>query len=397
MLNLNSKTTILIISNGETEDYLACQIIDKLPKEKFEFVAAPLVSHGKAFSKRGIQIICPTLILPSRGFNNQSFKALWQDLKSGLGSLTIRQILSLRKKKKQYDYVFTCGDVLPQFFGFLTGKPFLSFFTALSEFYIRDNKGLYSKFWKTLEEKKIWRSSTFTIFDRALMHSSRCLGVFVRDDFTQKHLQSFTEKSFSLGNPMMDGFKKSKTIPVFNSKNKTIVLLPGSRTPEVYENLKQMIGVLSGLGKKEYNIALNLTAHMTYEECFALVKHSPIKIHILEKSFEALLNQADLALAMCGTAAEQAIGRGIPVVSIPGKGPQFIPAFAKRQKDLLGSSYFLIETGLKETIKQVEVLLKEKRDYRENALERMGKPGGSQRIANKLEEMISEYSRIQGV
>ena len=43
---------------------------------------------------------------------------------------------------------------------------------------------------------------------------------------------------------------------------------------------------------------------------------------------------------MAGTAAEQAIGLGKPVIQIEGKGPQFTKSFAEAQRRLLGKYVF---------------------------------------------------------
>ena len=43
---------------------------------------------------------------------------------------------------------------------------------------------------------------------------------------------------------------------------------------------------------------------------------------------------------MAGTAAEQAIGLGKPVIQIEGKGPQFTKSFADAQRRLLGKFVF---------------------------------------------------------
>tara|TARA_B100000900_G_C20167540_1_gene548429 strand:- start:260 stop:583 length:324 start_codon:yes stop_codon:yes gene_type:complete len=43
---------------------------------------------------------------------------------------------------------------------------------------------------------------------------------------------------------------------------------------------------------------------------------------------------------MAGTAAEQAIGLGKPVIQIEGKGPQFTKSFAEAQRRLLGEYVF---------------------------------------------------------
>ena len=45
---------------------------------------------------------------------------------------------------------------------------------------------------------------------------------------------------------------------------------------------------------------------------------------------------------MAGTAAEQAIGLGKPVIQIEGKGPQFTKTFAEAQRRLLGKYVFCV-------------------------------------------------------
>ena len=54
--------------------------------------------------------------------------------------------------------------------------------------------------------------------------------------------------------------------------------------------------------------------------------------------FETWLPWAQLGLATAGTATEQLVGRGGPSLSLPGPGPQFTSAFARRQSRLLGGA-----------------------------------------------------------
>jgi len=47
---------------------------------------------------------------------------------------------------------------------------------------------------------------------------------------------------------------------------------------------------------------------------------------------------AEVGLATAGTATEQLVGLGVPALSLPGPGPQFKAAFARRQSRLLGGA-----------------------------------------------------------
>ncbi len=386
---INTKKTILVISNGEAEDAIACSILQHLDTTQFEFIAAPLVSHGGAYLSRDITICCPTASLPSCGFSNQSIKALKNDFHSGLGSLILKQYKAIRKVRHKIYGVITCGDVLPQIMGLLTGKPFVSIFTALSEYYIREQHAHRTPFIQTCEKYKLWQACVFTQFDRLIMKSKRCQGVFVRDQLTCEILQKCKVSATFAGNPMMDNLERTKVFTEFNSNLKTLLLLPGSRTPEVYHNLKLMIESLHHL-KMHYNIAVAIASNIDLEQCNAIIQHAPQPVFLLKKHFSELLNQADTVLSMCGTAAEQAVGKGLPVVSMPGKGPQFTYKFTEAQQRLLGESYQLVTTGAADVAHAVEqkMNLVNLEKFKLNGLNRMGTSGGSERIASKITEIF---------
>ncbi len=101
------------------------------------------------------------------------------------------------------------------------------------------------------------------------------------------------------------------------------------------------------------------------------------------------MRYGDVAIAMAGTATEQFVGLGKPAIALPGKGPQFTPAFAEAQSRLLGPSVTLV----KRPDKVAEVIQQLLRDpdllqlIGENGQRRMGEPGASQRIATHLMEV----------
>jgi uncharacterized protein (TIGR03492 family) len=106
---------------------------------------------------------------------------------------------------------------------------------------------------------------------------------------------------------------------------------------------------------------------------------------ILTSVFNNCLHQADLALAMAGTATEQFVGLGKPAFSFAGAGPQFTPRFAEAQTRLLGASVTLVEPA--HLVKAVELLLNDPdrlQLIRANGSRRMGSPGAAIRIAERL-------------
>ncbi len=101
---------------------------------------------------------------------------------------------------------------------------------------------------------------------------------------------------------------------------------------------------------------------------------------------------------MAGTAIEQAVGLGKPVITIPGEGPSFTYRFAEAQTRLLGSSVQVIGKQpansfiLQEAAQKVKETLLDK-EYLEvcirNGLERMGRPGSSEKIADYMIQYLS--------
>ncbi|MNS35731.1 hypothetical protein D3C72_678960 [compost metagenome] len=90
---------------------------------------------------------------------------------------------------------------------------------------------------------------------------------------------------------------------------------------------------------------------------------------------------------MAGTATEQVVGLGKPVVSVPGRGPQFTYAFAEAQTRLLGESVTLV-TGGPDRIAEAAwaILADPDRLHRiaENGRLRMGESGASSRLARHI-------------
>jgi uncharacterized protein (TIGR03492 family) len=115
-----------------------------------------------------------------------------------------------------------------------------------------------------------------------------------------------------------------------------------------------------------------------------------------------VLKQAHLLLAMTGTATEQAVGLGKPVVQLAGHGPQFSPNFAEAQRRLLGPSLFSAEgepgseRSLAGTAALIGRVLQDLRATdlaercRRNGQERIGGPGGAARMAGQIVLTLDE-------
>ncbi|UBF24435.1 hypothetical protein K9N68_22425 [Kovacikia minuta CCNUW1] len=98
------------------------------------------------------------------------------------------------------------------------------------------------------------------------------------------------------------------------------------------------------------------------------------------------VQRADVAIAMTGTGTEQFVGLGKPVITIPGKGPQFTPAFAEAQTRLLGPSVTVVAEPA-QVAGAIQSLFNHPDRLQliaENGRRRLGKPGAADRIAQCL-------------
>ena len=116
--------------------------------------------------------------------------------------------------------------------------------------------------------------------------------------------------------------------------------------------------------------------------------------------FATLLPQARLVISMAGTATEQAVGLGIPVLQLAGHGPQFTAGFAEAQRRLLGPAVHCAAGAvddpatLRASAQLLEQLLtlpeQELERYRQEGLQRLGSQGGTERMAQAILEALKQ-------
>jgi uncharacterized protein (TIGR03492 family) len=107
---------------------------------------------------------------------------------------------------------------------------------------------------------------------------------------------------------------------------------------------------------------------------------------------------------MAGTAAEQAVGLGKPVLQLAGSGPQFNGRFAEAQRRLLGPGVSCApgESGQEATLRATAAMVAEqlerlfdpvggptwRRELQHIAATRLGPPGGSARQVAAIMETL---------
>ena len=420
---------LLCLSNGHGEDAIAVRILQELQRQikVSKLAALPLVGEGRAYTQLGIPIIGPVQTMPSGGFIYMDGRQLMRDVRGGLLQLTLAQFKAARSWANKGGSILAVGDIVPLLFCWLSGAEYAFVGTAKSEYYIRDEAGtLPRQTWGQRQEG--WAGSVYLPWERWLMKRSRCKAVFPRDKLTTETLQQFSIPAFDLGNPMMDGIMPETPAPIFydrdielkeTQRSLIVTLLPGSRPPEAYSNWKQILlavdGLIAAFAERSIvflgAIAPGLSLESLYQileaqgwhhqkraSDLALVQdpaaatftRENTTLILTQNAYSDCLLKADLGVAMAGTATEQFVGLGKPAIAIPGKGPQFTPAFAEAQSRLLGPSLIVVEQPA-EVAGVVQVLLRDPDRLQliaENGPRRMGEPGAASRIAECLIERL---------
>lgn len=400
---------ILCVSNGHGEDQIAARICIELQKLGVSAIALPLVGVGHAYRSCQIPMLeAATQIMPSGGFVRMDGSQLWQDLRSGLAGLTWKQIQVVWQWSKQKNanpkrLVLAVGDIVPLLFAWLPsvfgGCDFAFVATAKSEYYWCDRKGRIPTI------PKPWGGSVFFPWERSLMRSRHCQGAFVRDQFTASMLsKQFRLPVLDMGNPMMDGLAPKGLNLGVSEDEWAIALLPGSRPPEAYNNWHSLLIGAHAIARNIPHSVTFLAAIATELDLEQLqqiltqsgwievddltYKLQRARLRLVVQGFGDCLHQSHLGLAMAGTATEQLVGLGKPVITVVGNGPQFTRKFAEEQAHLLGVSVTLVDNPAQ--LGEVVTDLLSDPDYFqeviENGQERMGTPGASQRIAQYLIE-----------
>ena len=333
---------ILFLSNGHGEDLSGSLIAKQLVNNGFYVDALPIVGKGIHYKKQKIKIIGKTKEFSTGGIGYNSLKGRIKEIFEGEIIYLLKKLYLTFKIRKKYDYFFVVGDIVPVFFAWVCKKEFFTYLVAYSSHY----------------EGKLrlpWPSKFFLL-------SKKAKKIYTRDLLTSNDLTLQLKKKVSFfGNPFMDKlFFKEKE---FKKSKFSIGIFPGSRFPEILDNFVLILEVLEALSdfsyfkEVEFNFAIvNALSGSKIREIFKnrkwlylgkineiyLMKfqYKTLKVNLYWNNFDEILLKSRCCISMAGTAAEQSIGLGKPVIQIEGKGPQFTKTFAEAQRRLLGKYVF---------------------------------------------------------
>jgi len=395
---------VLCLSNGHGEDRISAFIAHELMQLGIATEALPLVGNGFSYHNLAIPLVAQLQqALPSGGFSRMSAHELWRDVRGGLLSLTWKQwqITQNWVRANPEGLVLAVGDIVPLLLAWLSGARYAFVATAKSEYYWRDRQG------KLRHTAVPFGGSIFYPWERWLMARRRCVLNLVRDQLTADHLTSNYKGLVVeyLGNPMMDGLTGTGKDFGIGDQQWAIAILPGSRPPEAYHNwqtllvcaqvalrvLPEPVHFLAAIAPSlDLEVLAKSLLQKGWVRCDPTTFVQPqARLHLVTDHFADCLQRSHLGLAMAGTATEQMVGLGKPVIAIAGNGPQFTRKFALEQSYLLGIGVNLIDKPA-QTAEVIQRIL-EDGDYFQmlikNAQERMGLAGASQQIALRLQQI----------
>lgn len=363
-----SAPVVLFLSNGYGEDVVGAALAARLQRRvepgAARVVALPMVGLGSPYESAGIPVLSPRQHLPSEGFSYLSRSLLWQDLRAGLISLTLRQAAKLSRIRNQVALVVAVGDAIVLAMAMLFARRPLAFVSVADSAYLTDGR------------------TVFTPPVRAVLRRARRL--YVHDAFTREVLARYGVDARFPGNPMMDTFEVDPAGD--RAAFPTVGLLPGSRAPEA--NLPLLLEAVGEVRKTFPGAAFD----MAWPPGRPLPQGLEARHGVTCRPFGTVLARAHVAIGLAGTANEQTVGLGIPLVTFVGRGPQGSPAFVYRQKKLLGEAMW-VATGPADAGRSVCRILSDPALHRRMAAEgrrRMGERGGADRIADDLWSVLRE-------
>jgi uncharacterized protein (TIGR03492 family) len=399
---------VLLLSNGHGEDLSGAKIAEALMARGIAVEALPLVGHGRPYRQLGVPVLGRTRECSTGGLGYTSLAGQLREIREGQWTYLLGRLLWLARHRKRFERVVGVGDLLAVLGAWLGGPGAAVYLVAYSSHY----EGRLRLPWPC----------------GALLRSRRIVQIWSRDALTAHQLSAQLGKPVVFaGNPFLDGVMDAaqpsghppaQPIP----QGQSLALLPGSRMPEALHNLALMLQVVSRLPSQNLRIQAALVSSLTAEAIEAmaaplgwqldpsrsLLLRGPWQVELGWGQFAAILNRAGLVLASAGTASEQAVGLGKPVLQLCGRGPQFTATFAEAQRRLLGpgvscakgkpGSTAVLQATADLAAQHLAALADPeagpawKRQLAALGSERIGAPGGSAQIAKAIMERIPATS-----
>ena len=385
---------ILLLSNGHGEDLSGALLAQDLQQQGHSVQALPLAGLGSAYRKADVPLLGRSHEFSTGGIGYTSLQGRLTELLQGQVLYLLRRLIRLLRHRQRFDLILVVGDVIPVIAAWLSHRPVATYLVAYSSHY----EGQLRLPWPCA----------------ALLKSKRFKAVYSRDQRTAEDLSHQLHRPVTfLGNPFMDSVLTGAATATASGQR--IGLLPGSRRPELEQNLQlllQLMELLPTTPPCSVDLALvpslddvslqRLSNRVGWQLTNGVLhRDGSVSINVRRGAFNAVLQNSDLMIGMAGTAIEQAVGLAKPVLQVSGQGPQFTAAFAEAQRRLLGPTVFCApgESGSREALKAsaelaLALLDRFRRDpgfqqqCRVEAKRRLGEAGGGPRMAAAISALL---------
>ncbi|MEW5980761.1 MAG: lipid-A-disaccharide synthase-related protein [Acidobacteriota bacterium] len=385
---------VLFLSNGHGEDTIAAAVIDRLRLREpaCPIASWPMVGAGEAYAERGITRVGPPNFAPSEGFGTLSMKWLWRDVRAGLIGDYRRQWVAARRLRGRFDLAVAVGDIVPALVAHSADLPYLFVGCAKCSSYP-------------------WRGRYHRV--ELVLIRRRCLGAFARDVETADRMARAGVPAWHVGNPMMDDLRPSTPLDI-PADRPVVAMLPGSRADAVANacrlvclarataaslspperphwvvapartfDLAAFIRTIAGPAD---GVVLTSTPSSAAGGGVRLTDSAGTIVEVLPGHFVSAVRRALVVVGMAGTANEQSVGLGRPLVALPATGPCGV-GYLRMKAHLFGDAAVTVESGDGDAVAAVIALLRDpaRRARMEQAGRRlMGPPGASDAIADAI-------------
>lgn len=370
---------ILFVANGNGEDSIAAAIIAKLPKN-MSADAYPLVGGGNAY-KELCPLVGPRFYVPSEGWRHTS-GSVTRDIKGGMLVSVLPAIRFLRSARGQYDKIVVIGDGVCPMLCCLSGLPI--------DIYLDVFKSGYAHHYSAPERWLISRAAS---------------RVYCRDDMLASALRAAGVDALCKGNIMLDTVPYGTYDVAKKRKNPmAVTLLPGSRewTAESLklqvEALRQLspdmqidifVAVAQGVDVDDLARATGTTYQSSKSKNAAdmgKLTGGGLTLHLATGALGNLIEASDVVLSQAGTATQQALGLGKPVITFNRADNR--PKRMRDEQALMGEARILTApdaTALRDALQHLLSDESERQRLGKIGRERLGGPGTLHAVLADLE------------
>ena len=426
---------VLLLSNGHGEDLSGALLAAALQRLGLAVEALPLVGHGDPYRRQGIAVLGHTRSYSTGGLGYTSLVGQLTELIQGQVLYLLGRYALLRRHRRRYALVVAVGDIVPLLGAWLSGRPTAMYLVAYSSHYEGRLRLPWPCGWLLRQARvlAVWSRDALTASDLQgqLGRPVSFLGNPFLDPVAPDQAGANDQAAAVAGaaSQMVSPNQAAPAPPPSTPPARRLALLPGSRLPEALHNLELMLQMLALLPAELRRpaglvVELALVAELELEAIASMARphgwqlepapgasaRGPLlaghglRLLLGWGRFSGILAAADLVISMAGTASEQAVGLAKPVLQLAGRGPQFTESFAEAQRRLLGSGVHCADgaagsqAALSATATLAAALLKQladpaqaaalQRSLERLASERIGNPGGSERMAKAIMELL---------